>query len=305
MNGVANPRWVELRLTLPTADAESLADSALVQGALAATLEDADAGTPREQPQFAEPGETISPWSLTTLSLLFDSCTPWHEALIRAAHHAGIDLPSPTHWHLTPLGETDWVRATQDHFPPIEIGDNRLWIVPTWHEPPATSAPILRLDPGLAFGTGSHTTTQLALEWLLDQITPGESCLDYGCGSGILALAAAKLGAAPVTAVDIDPDACAAAQRNAQLNHLSIRVLPAGSPLLPHTRIVANILARPLIALAPTLSALLAPGGKIALTGILAEQAESVIVAYAPWITLTIGAERDGWVRLDGTRPLP
>lgn len=296
-----SPRWIEVRFALSALEADRLSEAAFDCGALSATIEDADAGTPWETPQFGEPGETPATlWRHSVVTLLFDADAPWETLTAQAAEQAGLTLPPPL--AVTPIAETDWVRATQNQFPPIAIGEGALWIVPTWHDPPETSAPVIRLDPGLAFGTGSHATTALCLEWLLREVTPGVSVLDYGCGSGILAITAAKLGAGAVTAVDIDPDARTATRMNAAANGVELTILAAEEPPTgPFERVVANILARPLIVLAPTLARLVAPGGKIALTGILPEQADEVIAAYAPWIALIVGAEREGWVRLEGT----
>ncbi|WP_217125231.1 50S ribosomal protein L11 methyltransferase [Hydrogenophilus thiooxidans] len=295
-------RWLEVRIVLPAEAAERLAEVALDHGALSATLEDADAGTPDETPQFGEPGEAPATlWRRSVVALLFDSDAPWSEHLAAMAHAAQVTLPDER--ELVPIAETDWVRQTQNQFPPIAVADGALWIVPTWHDPPATTAPVIRLDPGLAFGTGSHPTTHLCLEWLVREVTAGASVLDYGCGSGILAIAAAKLGAGAVTAVDIDADARTATRANAEANGVPLTVLPADAPLSQtFDLVVANILTRPLIVLAPTLAARVAPHGKMALAGILAEQADAVIAAYAPWIRLAIAAERDGWIRLEGTR---
>lgn len=296
-------RWVEVRVTLPAAEAERLAERALDHGALAATLEDADAGTPQETPQFGEPGEAPATlWHRSIVALLFDAEHPWQEEL--AAIFAACAITPPAEYTVLPIAETDWVRQTQSQFPPIPVADGALWIVPSWHEPPHTDAPVVRLDPGLAFGTGSHPTTLLCLEWFVREVAPGVSLLDYGCGSGILAISAAKLGAHPVTAVDIDPDALTATRANAGANGVTLEILSAEANITrQYERVVANILTRPLILLAPTLTSRVAPGGKIALAGVLQEQADEVIAAYAPWVALTVGAEREGWVRLEGSRP--
>jgi ribosomal protein L11 methyltransferase len=211
---------------------------------------------------------------------------------------AGIDdLPEI---ELEEVAEQDWVRLTQAQFDPIRVND-RLWIVPSWHVAPDPNAINLVLDPGLAFGTGSHPTTFLCLQWLTDTLHGGETLLDYGCGSGILAIAAAKLGAASVLGVDIDRNALVSAHDNAVNNSVTLGLRHSGEALQERFDIVvANILTNPLCVLAPLLVARIAPGGRIALSGVLASQAEQVIAAYAPLIALRVGAELDGWVRLEG-----
>jgi ribosomal protein L11 methyltransferase len=199
--------------------------------------------------------------------------------------------------------EQDWVRLTQSQFDPIRISD-RLWIVPSWHVAPDPAAINLELDPGLAFGTGSHPTTRLCLEWLEREVRPGATVLDYGCGSGILAIAAQKLGAGDTVGVDIDPAALTAAQDNATRNGVRLRIAHSSNDLTERfDRVVANILTNPLMLLAPLLVARLKPGGRIALSGVLESQAEQVVSAYAPHIVLSVGAVHEGWVRLEGTAP--
>lgn len=201
--------------------------------------------------------------------------------------------------------EQNWVQLTQSQFDPIRITD-RLWIVPTWHTAPDASAINLVLDPGMAFGTGSHPTTRLCLEWLTEVVTPGVSVLDYGCGSGILAIAAVKLGAGEVTGVDIDEKAVSTAADNAANNGVSLHLQVSAKPLAgTFLRVVANILTNPLKMLAPLLAARVAPGGKLALSGVLEAQAAEVIAAYAPYIALRVGATHEGWVRLEGEHPAP
>jgi ribosomal protein L11 methyltransferase len=211
---------------------------------------------------------------------------------------AGIeDLPEI---ELEDVAEQDWVRLTQSQFDPIRVND-RLWIVPSWHVAPDSKAINLVLDPGLAFGTGSHPTTFLCLQWLTEVLRGGETLLDYGCGSGILAIAAAKLGAASVLGVDIDRNALTAARDNAAANNVTLDLRHSGEKLEERFDVVvANILTNPLCVLAPLLVARIAPDGRIALSGVLASQAEQVIAAYAPLIALRVGAEHEGWVRLEG-----
>jgi len=195
------------------------------------------------------------------------------------------------------------VRLTQAQFEPIRI-NQRLWIVPSWHTAPDPAAINLELDPGMAFGTGSHPTTHLCLDWLSQQVRHGVSVLDYGCGSGILGLAAAKLGAGRVLGVDIDPHALTAARDNAERNGVTLELRTSSEPLDDRfDLVVANILTNPLCVLAPLLAGRVAAGGRLALAGVLDSQAEQVIAAYAPHIPLRVGAMREGWVRLEGDRP--
>ena len=200
------------------------------------------------------------------------------------------------------IAEQNWVQLTQAQFEPIQVSD-RLWIVPSWHEAPDPEAIVLVLDPGMAFGTGSHPTTRLCLEWLDSVIRGGETVIDYGCGSGILALAAAKLGAARVTGTDIDPHAMDAARYNAERNGATLELLHSRENI-DHTAdvVVANILANPLTVLAPLLCGLTRSGGRIALSGILAAQTDMVRAAYRPAFELEVAGEREGWVLLTGTR---
>ena len=194
------------------------------------------------------------------------------------------------------------MRLTQSQFDPIRIS-GRLWIVPSWHQAPDPTAINLELDPSLAFGTGSHPTTRLCLEWLEANVSPGVSVLDYGCGSGILGIAALKLGAGDVLGVDIDPAALTAAADNAARNQVSMRLAPSSAPLAEtFDRVVANILTNPLMLLAPLLASRLKPGGRLALSGVLESQADQVIAAYAPHLPLLIGATHEGWVRLEGMK---
>jgi ribosomal protein L11 methyltransferase len=214
------------------------------------------------------------------------------EAGCSALEAAAVDL----------LEDTDWVRETQRQFEPIRAGE-RVWIVPTWHEAPDPGAVNIVLDPGAAFGTGSHPTTRLVLAWLEREVRGGETVLDYGCGSGILAIAAMKLGAARATGVDIDPLALAAARYNASANAVALEVLAADAPLaLDADLTVANILANPLRMLAPLLASHTRPGGRIALSGILAAQADEVMAAYAPFFAMAPAGAEGGWVCLAGTR---
>lgn len=294
--------WLSVSLVTDAAHAEAMADALSEVGALSATIEDDAAGTPEESPQFGEPGaETTLGWTRSRISALFAADATLDELIPQAAQAAG--LPGAPTWSASPLDDQDWVRQTQAQFDPIRINE-RLWIVPSWHEAPDPSAVNIALDPGLAFGTGSHPTTRLCLEWLADHVTPEATVLDYGCGSGILAIAAARLGAARVVGNDIDPQAVEAARDNAERNGVDIRFQSVEARDASQYRIVvANILANPLRALAPALCAHVQPGGLLALSGILVEQAEELIDTYSPWISLSIAGTREGWVCLAGRKP--
>lgn len=293
--------WVALSFDIDAARADALSDALLEQGALSVEVTDADAGTPRETPLFREPGEPDqSVWPRSRVTALLDVALD-HARVLAAACEA-TDTPVPAVVQSETVSDQDWVRATQQQFGPIEISP-RLWIVPSWCEPPARDALILRLDPGLAFGTGSHPTTWQCLRWLEQNLLPGESVLDYGCGSGILAIAARKLGAASTLGTDIDADALDASRRNAAANAVSVEfVLPDGLPQQAFDVVVANILANPLRVLAPLLASLTRPGGKLVLAGILDAQAPAVTEAYAPWFDLAPSYQREGWTCLAGMR---
>jgi ribosomal protein L11 methyltransferase len=224
---------------------------------------------------------------------------------VLAAACAAADAPPPQVLDSVEVADTDWVRSTQAQFPPTRISP-RLWIVPTWHEPPDPAAVNVRLDPGVAFGTGTHPTTRLCLGWLDAALAPGVSVLDYGCGSGILAVAAALLGAGEVLGTDIDPQAVDAARLNAEANGARARfVLPGELPAERFDVVVANILSNPLKVLAPALLARVAPGGTLVLSGVLERQAEEVIGAYAridAEVPLAVWGADEGWVCLAGRR---
>ncbi len=294
--------WISVILQADAHRAEALSEALMEQGALSVSIDDADAGTEAEKPQFGEPGMSpASLWDHSRVIALFDTDTDLATALATASAAAGLDAVPP--FTVEEVAEQNWVQLTQSQFDPIRITD-RLWIVPSWHESPDASAINLVLDPGMAFGTGSHPTTRLCLEWLTTEIQPGVSVLDYGCGSGILAIAAARLGAGEVTGVDIDEKAVETAADNAANNNVSLRLQVSAKPLEgTFQRVVANILTNPLKMLAPLLAARVAPGGKLALSGVLEAQAGDVIAAYAPYIALRVGATHEGWVRLEGGRP--
>ena len=294
--------WLNVALNVDAAHVEALSEALLEQGALSVSVEDALAGTAAETPQFGEPGSPDTPlWQESRVVALFSPSDDLVGRIAASCNSVGIiDLPDID---IEEVAEQNWVQLTQAQFEPIRINE-RLWIVPTWHAAPDPAAINLILDPGMAFGTGSHPTTRLCLEWLSTTISGGEKVLDYGCGSGILAIAAARLGAAAVLGVDIDDNALTAARDNAAKNSVALELRQSQMPLAEtFDLVVANILTNPLCMLAPLLSARVAGGGRIALSGILAPQAERVIAAYAPFLALRVGATQDGWVRLEGTRP--
>jgi ribosomal protein L11 methyltransferase len=292
--------YLALRFDADADVADAWADALLDAGALAVDASDPRAGTDEETPQYGEPGATAAAWwPVSRLCALFATDADPESALQAAA--AATGRPVPPHERHT-VAEQDWVRATQAQFGPIAIAPD-FWIVPSWCAPPAAAARVVTLDPGLAFGTGSHPTTRLCLEWLRERIVPGECVLDYGCGSGILAIGAAVLGAREVVGTDVDPQAIRAGDANALANGVSARfVLPNALGTGTFDVVVANILANPLVLLAPALAARVRPGGSIALSGILEPQAADVIAAYARWFTLGTWRSREGWVLLAGTR---
>lgn len=293
--------WLSVAIEVDADHADVLSDALLAAGAIAVSVEDAQAGTELETPQFGEPGSPTMPlWAQSRVVALFEPAAALRERIVAVLNEARLAVP--TEISFEEVAEQDWVRLTQSQFDPIRISD-RLWIVPSWHVAPDPTAINLELDPGLAFGTGSHPTTRLCLEWLEANVGPGVSVLDYGCGSGILGIAALKLGAGEVLGVDIDPAALAAAADNATRNGVALRLAPSSAPLVEtFDRVVANILTNPLMLLAPLLTARLKPGGRLALSGVLESQAGQVIAAYASHIALGVGAVHEGWVRLEGIK---
>ncbi len=297
--------WLSVALPTEARHADALSDALMEQGALSVSVEDAQAGTPEETPQFGEPGCPTTPlWQHSRVIALFDADTSVEMLTARiAAACQAIRIEMPDDIEIEEVAEQNWVQLTQAQFDPIRITD-QLWIVPSWHAAPDPAAINLILDPGMAFGTGSHPTTRLCLEWLCATLRGGETVLDYGCGSGILAIAAAKLGAGPVLGVDIDENALSAAQDNAATNEVDLALRHSRASLEEtFDCVVANILTNPLCVLAPLLAARVAPGGRLALSGVLESQAGQVIAAYAPFIALRPGATFDGWVRLEGEKP--
>lgn len=300
--------WTEIVIEVARHHAEALSDALMEAGALSVSVEDADEGTAAEQPLFGEPGmePPEAAWERSRVVALApaeaDHADLVAQALrISAIETAGNALP----YTVRAVADQDWVRLTQSQFEPIHIGKN-IWVVPSWHDAPHADALVLELDPGLAFGTGSHPTTRLCMEWLEAHPPKDASVLDYGCGSGILALVAKKLGAPQVVGVDIDPQAIESARYNSERNHCDIDYyLPeefsAALQDADFDIVVANILSSPLKLMAPMLCKRIATGGKLVLSGILARQADEVAAAYAPYLQLQVWAERDGWVALAGT----
>ena len=291
--------YTALAFTTPGPAADAWGDALLAAGALAVEATDALAGTLQEVPQFAEPGEPgFVAWELCRIVALFAGDADAQAALASAAGSLAREAPTALRWTVE---EQDWVRATQAQFGPISIAPD-FHIVPTWSEPPAAGT-VIRLDPGLAFGTGSHPTTRLCLEWLHATLPRGASVLDYGCGSGILGIAAAKLGARDVVGTDVDAQALSASRANAHANAVHVRfAAPDALGTGRYDVVVANILANPLVLLAPAIAARVATGGALALCGILAPQADEVIASYARWITLRAWRTAEGWVLLAGAR---
>lgn len=287
---------------LPVSDriAEAFSEALMEAGALSAAIEDAYAGTDDEQAIFNEPGENPEQfWHNSRILALFDEQADVAEAIRAAAAACRINEPA---YQIEILPEQDWVRMTQAQFDPIRISP-RLWIVPSWHEISDPDAVNLRLDPGLAFGTGSHPTTRLCLQWLDGHLKGGESVLDYGCGSGILAIAAMLLGASQADGVDIDPQALRASADNARNNAVDVRFgLPESLAEQQYDVVVANILANPLRLLAAMLAGRTKTGGRLVLSGILAEQADELTAIYAEWFDMQAPETDEGWVRLSGIR---
>lgn len=284
----------ELRLMCPEDRVENLSDALDALDALSVSVEDADAQTDAEQALFGEPGmpPPKDGWQRSRVIALFaDKALADDAARLLAVQDffGGCQVLG-----IAAVEDQDWVRLTQSQFAPVEITPE-FWIVPTWHEPPAKARQVIRLDPGLAFGTGTHPTTRMCLRWIAAH--PGaESVLDYGCGSGILAIGAAKFGAKTVVAVDIDEAAVQSTLLNAEANGVTLTAglpdLAVGSSAL----VLANILATPLKVLAPLLCAHVQSGGQLVLAGILARQADELKAAYAPYCTLSVADEEDGWI---------
>ena len=279
----------------------ALSDALLEAGAISVDVADAHAGTEQETPIFQEPGEEAGvAYGSNRLIALFDPGTDAAAALARACAAAGLD-PVPE-YRTAEVPEQDWVKLTQSQFAPMRLSA-RLWVVPSWHAAPDGSAINIVLDPGLAFGTGSHPSTRLCLDWLDRHLIPGSSVIDYGCGSGILAIAAAKLGAGRVVGVDIDPLALVTSRYNAEQNRVAATFVGAdGLRPQPSDVVMANILSNPLKILAPLLAELTVPRGQVVLSGILAPQAGAVADAYSEWFDMESPVEEQGWIMLCGRK---
>jgi ribosomal protein L11 methyltransferase len=291
----------ELVLLAPEERVEDLSDALEALDALSVSVEDADAQTPAEQALFGEPGMPAPKpgWQRSRVVALFPDEAPAREAadlLALQDFFAGCETVG-----VRPVADQDWVRLTQSQFAPVEI-TSTFWIVPSWHEPPAAAQQIIRLDPGLAFGTGTHPTTRMCLRWIAQRDLSGQRVLDYGCGSGILAIGAAKFGASEIVAVDIDPAAVESTHINAANNHVTLQ---AGLPDVAQGSfniVLANILATPLKVLAPLLCSHVVAGGQLVLAGILERQAEELQEAYAPYLALNVADCEDGWILMTAAR---
>ncbi len=292
----------ELVFTVSEDLAEDLGDALMELGALSISVSDAAADTDSEKPLYGEPGLTPDrqAWEQSQVIALFDEQGLSAAEISLALSEAGFQINAPQE---RSVEEQDWVRLTQSQFEPIQVGQ-RLWVVPSWHDAPNDpNAVCLAVDPGLAFGTGSHPTTKLCMQWLEEHPDlASKTLLDYGCGSGILAIAAKRLGCGDALGVDIDPQAVISAKDNAERNEVAVdfRLPEEDITHSQHDVVVANILANPLQVLAPALCQRIAPNGHIVLSGILERQAEEVIATYQPWIQLHVWRECDGWVCLTG-----
>ena len=292
--------WLAVSFTVDAAGVEAMSDVLLECGAISVDVTDAAAGTADEHALFGEPGEpAVGEWAASRVSALFKEGQNI-ASVIAALHAAGLD--SAVVVDVKQVADQDWVRATQNQFQPVRVS-SRLWVVPTWHAAPDPAAINLVIDPGLAFGTGTHATTRLCMKWLDTNLRGGESVLDYGCGSGILGIAALKLGAARATGVDIDPLALLAARHNAMQNQVHMEFVAAERDAPePADIVLANILASPLTLLAPLLARLTRRGGHILLSGVLEHQAHEVEDAYRAAFDLAPLEHDDGWVLISGSK---
>ena len=280
----------ELSLLCPEDRVDVLSDALDALDALSVSVEDADAQTPAEQALFGEPGmpPPKDGWQRSRMVALF-------------AQEAAVLLGAQDFFEdcqllgIQTVEDQDWVRLTQSQFAPVEVTPD-FWIVPTWHEPPEQARQIIRLDPGLAFGTGTHPTTRMCLRWIAQHGLQGQRVLDYGCGSGILAIGAAKYGATEIDAVDIDEAAVTSTELNAQANDVRLQAGLPDKAQGQYQTVLANILATPLKVLAPLLCSYVAPGGHLVLAGILERQAEELQAAYAPWVSLEVADSQEGWI---------
>lgn len=288
-------RLTELVLLAPEDQVETLAEALEALDALSVSVEDADAETPAEQALFGEPGMPApkAGWQRSRLVALFAELSQAQEAaaLLRLQDFfQGCEVVG-----VRTVADEDWVRLTQSQFAPVDITPT-FWIVPSWHEPPPQARQIIRLDPGLAFGTGTHPTTRMCLRWIAQHPPLGQRVLDYGCGSGILAIGAGLFGAREIVAVDIDPAAVESTRLNAQHNQVPLQAGLPEAATGAFDLVLANILASPLKVLAPLLCSHVRPGGHLVLAGILERQAEELQQAYAPWLRLQVTDAEDGWI---------
>jgi ribosomal protein L11 methyltransferase len=288
----------ELKIMCPEAHIDELSDALEALDTLSVSVEDADAATDAEQALFGEPDmpPPKGGWQRSRVTALFNTEAQAREAaqLLAAQDFFG----ACSLLGVVALADQDWVRLTQSQFAPVEITPE-FWIVPTWHEPPAAAKQVIRLDPGLAFGTGTHPTTRMCLKWIAKQAQSAHQfkrVLDYGCGSGILAIGAAKFGAVDIDAVDIDPAAVESTLLNAEANHVALKTGLPDKVSGHYQTVLANILATPLKVLAPLLCSRVAKGGHLVLAGILARQEEELKAAYAPYCQLVVSDTEDGWI---------
>ena len=291
----------ELSLMCPEDRIEEVSDALDALDALSISVEDADAQTDAEQALFGEPGmpPPKDGWQRSRVVALFSTEAGAREAqelLVVQDFFAGCKVLG-----VAQVPHQDWVRLTQSQFAPVDITPD-FWIVPTWHELPAQAVRSIRLDPGLAFGTGTHPTTRMCLRWIARQQAPLGRVLDYGCGSGILAIGAAKFGATDIDAVDIDPAAVESTAQNAEANAVTLRAGLPDKAQGAYQTVLANILATPLRVLAPLLCAHVAPGGSLVLAGILERQRDELKEAYAPWLQLEVADTEDGWILMTARR---
>ena len=296
--------WREIVFLVDGETVERWSDALLEAGALSVQADDADADSPDEQALYGEPGMPPPEhpgWQRTRLAALIDEGTEPRALLAAAAALGGLDPAASLDHTIREFADEAWVRRSQAQFQPIPVGE-RLLITPSWHAPEADGRVAIVLDPGLAFGTGSHPTTRLCLRWLEQHLRPGQRVIDYGCGSGILAIAAARLGATEIVGIDIDPQALIATRDNAQRNRVSFEVQGTDVPAPPPADVVlANILATPLKLLAPLLQSLVRPGGALILAGLLDRQVEEVSDLYTAVDLKTFGVE-EGWACLAGIK---
>ena len=292
--------FLQVNIVVPSSHAELLSDELMEVGALSTAIEDAYAGTDKEQPIFDEPNEPSAEiWEQSLIIAMFDADTNVDAAVALLPENM---RPVKEAYSVTSVADQDWVKLTQSQFDPIHVSE-RLWITPTWHEAPTDGSINIELDPGLAFGTGSHPTTFLCLRWLDANMPQGAAVLDYGCGSGILAITAAKLGAGKVVGVDIDKQAIRASHDNAAQNQVNIEVyLPDEQPEGQFDVVVANILANPLRMLGQMLAGRVKTDGQIVLSGILAEQVEEISALYQQWFDMKPATIQDGWACLFGIK---